>query len=192
MNPSDKPSLRLILSAATLIAGVLLLFARLGHYPLWDDEAQTCLIAQGVWKTGDTSAVHGQNLVAYRQGLLIRDFKERSSPPLQFYVTAPFVGLGGNSALAARIPSALFGLATIALMLRWAWRAETDVVTFALLCVAIVGNVSLILYSRQARYYAPMIFFSVAVAYSYWHLESRRALLGHALLSVLLLASNYL
>jgi hypothetical protein len=86
----------------------------------------------------------------------------------------------------------LFGLATIALMLGWAWKDGTDNVTFILLAIAIVGNVSLMLYFRQARYYAPMIFFAVAVAYSYWHLESRRAIWVHAILSVLLLASNYL
>src|SRR3954468_8129970 len=106
----SSSNIRWILTAATLLVSSLLLFVHLGHYPLWDDEAQTCLIAKGVWKTGDTSAVLGQNIVAYRQGLLIRDFKERSSPPLQFYIAAPLVGLGGNSALPPRIPSALFGL----------------------------------------------------------------------------------
>src|SRR3954465_14117717 len=164
----SSSNIRWILTTATLLVSSLLLFVHLGRYPLWDDEAQTCLIARGVWNTGDTSAVLGQNIVAYRQGLLIRDYKERTSPPLQFYLAAPFVGLGGTSAFAARTPFALFGLASIALMLRWAWRSGTDNVTFALLCIAIVGNVSLMLYLRQARYYTPMIFISVAVAYSYW------------------------
>ena len=131
---------------------------RLGHYPLWDDEAQTCLIAQGVWKTRDTSAQLGENIVAFRHGLLIRGLKERSSPPLQFYLEAPFVGLGGNSALAARIPCALLGLATIGLMIFWAWRGAAGPAAMSILAIAIVGNVSLMLYLRQARYYGPMIF----------------------------------
>jgi 4-amino-4-deoxy-L-arabinose transferase-like glycosyltransferase len=188
----EKLSIRVVVMVLTLLISAVLLFAGLGHYPLWDDEAQTCLIAQGVWATGDTSAELGQNLFAYHEGLVIRDRKERSSPPLQFYIAAPFVGVGGNSALPARIPFALFGLGTIALMLRWAWKSCADNVTMALLAMAIVGNVSLMLYLRQARYYAPMIFFTVAVAHSYWHLERSRSLIGHVILSLLLLASNYL
>jgi hypothetical protein len=190
MPPTHANTTRLITAGITLLISALMLFTN--FYPLWDDEAQTCLISQGVWNTGDTSAQHGQNIVAYRHGLLIKNGKERSSPPLQFYVAAPFVGLFGNSAWAARFPFALFGLAAIALMLWWAWKDGADTVTFILLAIAIVGNVSLMLYLRQARYYAPMIFFAVAVVYSYWHLESRRAIWLHAILSVLLLASNYL
>jgi hypothetical protein len=78
------------------------------------------------------------------------------------------------------------------LLLRWAWRSGADNITFALFCIGLIGNVSLLLYLRQARYYAPMIFLSVAMAYSYWHLTKRKALVAHALIAVLLLASNYL
>ena len=77
-------------------------------------------------------------------------------------------------------------------MLRWAWRAGADLPSLALLGMAIVGNVSLMLYFRQARYYAPMIFFSVSLAYCYWHLQSRRSLIIFSVVGVLLFASNYL
>ena len=40
----------------------LLLFARLGTYYLWDDEANTSLFGLGVWRTGDTSAVIDHNV----------------------------------------------------------------------------------------------------------------------------------
>ncbi|HSV14981.1 MAG TPA: hypothetical protein VLI90_12045, partial [Tepidisphaeraceae bacterium] len=65
----------------------MLIFARLGHYPLWDDEAITAMTARAVWRTGDTSArVDDHNLLAYRNGLLLRDLKDRFTPPLQFYL----------------------------------------------------------------------------------------------------------
>src|SRR5262249_47184703 len=110
MIPFGYSSIRWILTTVTLLVAGLLLFVRIGHYPLWDDEAQTCLISRSVARTGDTSAVLGQNIVAYRQGILIHDFKERTSPPLQFFLEAPFVGANGTSSGAARIPSALLGL----------------------------------------------------------------------------------
>ena len=93
-----------------MIAGVILLlaglglFARLGHYALWDDEAGTALTAIGIWRTGDTSAVLDHNLFAYESGKDLRNLHERLMPPLPGYLTAPFVGLLGRNAWAARLP----------------------------------------------------------------------------------------
>jgi hypothetical protein len=170
----------------------IFLFGRLGQYALWDDEAITALTARGVWATGDTSAIVGHNILAYRNGLLLRDMKDRVTPPLQFYLAAPFVGLLGDTALAARLPFAMCGLACIALMLWWMHRAGASLLAWALLGLAIAGNVSLFLFARQARYYGLGMLLSVAVAYSYLHLRTRRGLLFHALLSILLLAANYM
>ena len=63
---------------AVLVLGIssILLFARLGHYPLWDDEAITALTSKSVWQTGDTGATFEHNVVAYRNGLLLRDMKD--------------------------------------------------------------------------------------------------------------------
>src|SRR5450755_4287586 len=84
-------------TAVILIGSFLLIFVQLGHYPLWDDEAITAMTARGVWRTGDTSAwVDDHNLLAYRNGLLINHFADRYTPPLQFYLLAPFLGLLGE------------------------------------------------------------------------------------------------
>ena len=99
--------MRLIIAAIVLLIGSVFLFARLGHYALWDDEAITALTAKAVWQTGDTSARLGENIVAYRNGLLLRNMKDRATPPLQFYVAAPFLGLMGDTAIASRLPFAM-------------------------------------------------------------------------------------
>src|SRR5687768_8850280 len=163
------PWVQLTVALLVLAASSVFLLARLGHYALWDDEAITALTAKGVWQTGDTSAVVGHNVVAYRNGLLIRDMKDRATPPLQFYLAAPFVGLLGDTSFAARLPFAACGFATVALILWWAHRARASAATWLLLGIAIVGNVSLFLFSRQCRYYGLAMLLSVAVAYTYLH-----------------------
>jgi hypothetical protein len=190
----DQPApraLRLSVVAAVLFVSGLFLFARLGHYALWDDEAMTAVSALGVWRTGDTTCVLGRNIVAYRSGAMLTNLKDRCSPPLMFFLAAPSLGLLGQNAWGARLPFALCGLATVALLLHWAWRARADTASWILLGPAILGNVSFFLFARQCRYYAPAILLTVAVAYGYFFHESRRSwLLTIALLSWALLATN--
>ncbi|HUB65948.1 MAG TPA: hypothetical protein VL981_00525 [Candidatus Methylacidiphilales bacterium] len=169
-----------------------LLFTRLGHYALWDDEAGTALVAKGILRTGDTSVIldHG-NICAYRSGIDIRDFCDRGMPPLSPYVTAASFLLFGVNAWAARLPYALLGLATVGLILFWARRERWLVLL--VLSLGLLGNVSLILFLRQGRYYALTIFLSVAIAFVYWHGKATpRNLLILAGLSILLFLSNYL
>jgi hypothetical protein len=184
--------LNLFVAIAVIGLAAVMLFARLGRYSLWDDEAITALTAKGVWQTGDTSAVVGHNLVAFRNGLLLDNLKDRSSPPLQFYVSAPFIGIMGDSALSARLVFAISGLACVGLMFWWLHRARAPTIAWVLLGMAVIGNVSFFLFARQARYYGLAMLLGVAVAYSYLHIQSRRGLWVHALLSILLLAANYM
>src|SRR5688572_30746883 len=81
------------IAAGTLVASAALLFSGLGRYALWEDEAVTALHAQGVWRTGDTTAVVGRNVVGYRAGSPLSGLRERYTPPLACYMAAPFVGL---------------------------------------------------------------------------------------------------
>jgi hypothetical protein len=178
------------IGVALLVAG-LLIFTRLGHYALWDDEAITALAGKGILSTGDTSVLmdHG-NIVAYRHGVLIRGFCDRFDPPLENYLAAASFLVAGVSAWTARLPFALLGIATFALVLYWTRRESWP--TLVLVTLGLLCNVSLLLYFRQCRYYGQVIFLSVAMAYVYWNWKATpRALLALAGLSVLLFASNY-
>jgi len=189
-----------VIAAAILAGSAALVFTRLGHNAFWNDEAYTALLAKSVWRTGDTSAVVGHNLIAFQGGAALENLRHRFDPPLAYYVAAPFLGLLGSHAFAGRLPFALCGLATIALMVRWAWRQSAAPLTWGVLAIAVVGNVSLMLFSRQCRYYALAMLLSTALAYLYVH--GRRAetprpqrlrwLLAMAALSVCLLATNYI
>jgi len=150
-----------------LLGWAFLLFAQLGHYALWDDEALTALSAEAVQASGDTGVRldHG-NVVAYRDGLCVRDFADRSTPPLAAYLCAASFDCLGISPFTARLPFALLGLGTGVLLLLWA--RDTPAPGRWVFVAAMFGNVSLILFCRQCRYYSPAIFFSLAVVFVLW------------------------
>jgi hypothetical protein len=124
---------------------------------------------------------------------LDRDLKDRGNPPLPARVMAPFAAFSGTSALPPRIPFALCGMACVGLLLWWLRRDKADRLTWLLMALAILGNVSLFLYFRQARYYGLTLLCSVAIASCYLHWNgSRRALLWLSLLFLAVLACHYI
>jgi hypothetical protein len=175
-----------------LLGWAFLLFAQLGHYALWDDESLVALSAEAVQRTGDTGVLldHG-NIVAYRDGLCVRDFADRSTPPLATYLCAASFDFLGRSAFTARLPFALLGLGTGALLLLWA--RDTPAPARWVFVAALFANVSLILFSRQCRYYSPAIFFSLAIVFAAWRWrQGPWQLLILAALSVCLFAANFI
>jgi hypothetical protein len=177
----------------TLVVFAALVFTRLGHYALWDDEAETALFGRAVWATGDTSAVQGDNYVLYRDALWISpDLVNRGLAPLSFYIEAPFVR-GSDDVWWARLPFALAGLATVWLVLRWIAGTQATRLTWALTILGLLGNVSFILYARQARYYTLTMLFATAIGYAYAHRgRSRSMLVWLSACGVLLCATHYL
>jgi hypothetical protein len=153
---------------AIVIGSLLLLFVRLGHYALWDDEAITAMTARAVWQTGDTSVrVDDQNLLVYRNGLLVRNFKDRYTPPLQFYLIAPFIGLLGDSNFVCRLPMALCGVITVGIILAWLRRAQPPPLVWWCAAIILLTNAEFFLFFRQCRYYGLAMMLSSAVAFLY-------------------------
>jgi len=172
------------------VTAFLLLF-RLNAYALWDDEAAQALFAEQVWQTGDTSAVVGRNIVAYDHGAELENLHDRATPPLTSYLMAPFVGADTISALRPRLLPAFCGVLFYGLFLLWLWRASADATTQLLFSLALIGNVALYLFFRQARYYGVNLVCSQALAYLYFHWTgSRRRLVAISLLMFCLLASH--
>lgn len=185
--------LKLGLAGIYLVIAALLLFVNLGSYGLWSDEADTVLFAQGVAATGDTTARLGHNVYAYRQGALLRDLHNRQTPPLSYYVLAPFVSVWGADTFAVRMPFALAGLLIVALGLFWLWRSDANPALWLACGAATLGQVSFFLYSRQCRYYALAMLATLLVTYVYLQHRGRLVTLLLLLLaSLTLLTSQYL
>ena len=187
-------SIPIIAALVMLIGSSVLLFARLGYYSLWTDEASTAITAVGVWRTGDTSAwLDDHNLLTYRDGLLLKQQKDRYTSPLQFYLVAPFVGLLGHSSFACRLPFAICGMGTVLVIVCWLRRLQPPDVVWIAAAIILLGNASFFLFQRQCRYYALATFLTTLVAYLYCHWDgSRWRLLGIAAVMSLLLTSQYL
>jgi hypothetical protein len=192
--PWSPPSTRDDIAFAAYVALVaLFLLLRLGHYPLWEDEALTALAAKAVTRTGDTSAVVDNNIVAFRDGLLLYGLRDRSTPPLPAYLTALSFALGGENAFAARLPFAACGLLTAVSM---AWLARAYAATLlpaTLVMVGVACNASLFLYSRQSRYYAVAMAATVLIGHLYFRhrLRGRYGLFA-GLCTVALFACHYI
>ena len=165
----------------------------LGRYGLWDDESMTSLAALGVIESGDTSAIHGTNITAYREGLLLKNLHDRSTPPLSAYVAGVSMKVLGPSAFAARLPFAIMGVALMSFIVIAVMRSGLGIVDSAIWYLAFLGNTSLFLFLRQCRYYAPSILLTVLTVFLYLKWKGgKRRLVGIGLLIALLFASNYM
>lgn len=183
----------LIFACTLIVIEGFLIFSRLGHYPLWGDEAITALYGQSIWRTGDANAVLGHNLIAINKGFELKNLKARYTPPLSYYLTALTIGALGPTAYAARLPNALGGWLTMVLIAYWLYRSKPDWVTWLVAIMGFSGNVSLALFVRQSRYYGLAMMFSLLVVY--WYLKAtphNNNVTAISISAALLSATNYL
>ncbi|MBT9585247.1 hypothetical protein IV102_18025 [bacterium] len=170
-----------------------MLWVRLGYYALWDDEANTAIFAHNVSRFGDTLAWDGTNIVAFRDGLELTGLKNRVFPPAQYFFAAPSLLVFGRTAFAARFPFTLAALMGFLVWAHWLRKTRPHWTVFVLTGAGILGNVSLFLYSRQARYYGLGWSLCLAIVYLYIHRrESRRNRILLTVLSALLIPVHYL
>jgi 4-amino-4-deoxy-L-arabinose transferase-like glycosyltransferase len=182
---------------AVLLLGACFLFANLGQRALWTDEAETALLARNVMRFGLPLAFDGVHYVS-QQGVAGReDFGEDLlwvlSPWLQLYVAAGSFAALGESPLAARLPFALAGLASVLLLYRLARTAFGDRRVARLAALLLVCCVPFLLHARQCRYYPLVICTAIAAVHAYLRLlQGRpRAALWLTLSLALLFHSNY-
>jgi hypothetical protein len=159
---------------AIVALAALLLLANLGNRFLWQDEAQTALIAGTVLEGGIPRGTDGRNSFSQELGVEYgADGIWKWHTWLSFYPVALSLALFGETSFAARLPSALFALATVVLAFFTAqglWRdRRAALATAGLLAL----SVPFLLLSRQARYYA------LATLLSLWGLQAYTRI-GHS------------
>lgn len=139
--------------AACAVAAALVL-PGLGAQHLWQDEAQTALIAGTVLDHGIPMGTDGVNYFSQEVGKeYAANHVWRWHTWLSFYVVAASFALIGETAFAARLPFAIFGVLCVALCFSTAralWRDRTSAVAAAGLCAV---SVPFLILSRQCRYY---------------------------------------
>ena len=115
MGPTLKVPLknkgRLIFWAASVFCAGLLLFHNLGQAPLWQDEAETAVLARYTLKFGVPKAFDGINLVSQNQGAdYNKAYTWNYSPWLGIYTAAASFLLLGENTFTSRLPFAIFGI----------------------------------------------------------------------------------
>lgn len=162
---------------------------------LWQDEAETVCVAQTVLTDGIPKGTDGRNFFSQQEG---REYGEnyewKLHPWFQFYWLALFFSIFEPSTFWARFPFTLLGIGTVLLSFFLARRVWKDDKTASLVALAFLLNVFFLLLSRQARYYAPVMFFSV---YGTWALldileQKKWATVHYVVATILFFQSQYL
>jgi len=162
---------------------------------LWQDEAETAVLARNVLKTGLPQAFDGKNTVIL---LEIPEFSKNyilgkywmGQPWLAIYVAAMSFGIFGVNTFAARVPFAFIGLLTILATYLLSWRLFRNR-SISNISVALTAfSVPLLLHFRQCRYFAPGIFLTVLCIYLYLNYSEKRRFSLALLLAALFLLLN--
>lgn len=170
----------------------VLIFSNLGDRNLWQDEAETALIAHNVLQTGLPMAWDGKRLVTQNEGKEMTDsFLWAWTPWMMHYVAAGGMAVAGETSFGARWPFALIGSLSFPVFY-WFVRHKSQNRFLAVTAVVLLlSSVQYLLLMRQCRYYAllPLAFF-VAVA-AYLSLPSKRSTLILIAAGTFLFHSNY-
>lgn len=170
-----QQNLEWLLLIILLGCALFLFLYNLGNQYLWQDEAETALISKTILSYGIPKGYDGKN---YFSQLLGQDYTKnytwRWHPWLQFYICAAFFGLFGISTFVARLPFALFGIASVFMTYAFCKTLWQSRKTAAIAALLLLTSIPFLLLSRQCRYYSMAAFFSLAGLYAYWGLLEKR------------------
>lgn len=162
-----------------LAAAALLLLTNLESSGLlWQDEAETAVLAQRTLQFGYPKVFDGINRInptwpaGPREAWIYH-------PWGQFYLTAASLAVWGSTTAAARGPFALLGVLAILMTYRVARDLTGRPAVARLAALLMLTSVPFLLHARQCRYYAPAIVCTLWVLWAYWRLlQNRRGAWG--------------
>jgi len=175
--------------------GALLIFANLDNRYLWEDEAETALLAQRVLHFGVPIAWDGRDLISQRCGTdYDANYLWRETPWMQFYITALSFRVFGADTLTARLPFAVAGVLAIISLYVLGVSLFGDRSVGLVASAILVLSVPFLLHVRQARYYSIAALAGIWALYFFFALLRDRpgALIGLVLSMTAIFHSNYL
>ncbi len=189
-----RPGDAALLSALAALSATLLL-AQLGNQYLWQDEAQTALLARSILEHGIPLGSDGTNQFSQELGAEVGpDGVWRWHTWLSFYAVAASFALFGQTTFAARLPFALLGVGCV--LLTWALARELwrDRVAAGAAGLLLSLSVPFLILARQSRWYALAAFLALAglLAYARIRPGQWRAAVGLVVAAVLLFHTHYL
>ena len=172
-----------------------LLFYHLDNHLLWEDEAETAVLAKNIVQFGVPRTFDGTNYIVLH-GAIDETSKHIWiwSPWLQEYVAATSFSLFGPTTWAARAPFALFGWCSLVLLARVAFKIYRSH-WIALSSALLLGTSEVfLLHARQCRYYSISVFAEILLMYGIHQLcaKKRDGVWLAALALILQFYSNYI
>lgn len=151
-----------------LVSALFLIFKNLSDNYLWQDEAESAVLARNILHFGYPKAFDGLNLVnpniysGFGNG-----YAWKYHPWLHFYLISLSYKILGENAFSSRLPSAILGFLAIVIIFFLAKRLfKKDGI--ALLSVLLVTtSVPFLLLVRQCRYYSLQMFLVLAIIWAY-------------------------
>src|SRR3989338_1541923 len=189
-----KPAADPVVVGLLAVAAGLLLW-NLGNGYLWQDEAETAVLARNTLQFGYPRAFDGRQWVEIEAWFGYGPGQAWIySPWIQFYLLAGVFALLGESTWAARLPFALFGWLSIYLTWRLVRRLTDDRRIHRLSVALLTCSVPFLLPMRQCRYYSVVTALMLGICLGYLAVLRRptypRAA-GLGLLLVLLFHTNF-
>lgn len=155
---------------APAFVSLLLLTPNLGETYLWTDEADTAAIARNILNAGYPVMYDGRNLIQYYPPVYNDQYIQVLLPWLPYYITAASFGMFGISTASARLPFVVIGIASILMFPAVVRRLTDDSWTRMVSPLALATFVPFLLYFRQCRYYAVMVFATLWMVWAYLRL----------------------
>ncbi len=181
--------------ALILSVSAILLFVNLGNQYLYIDEANTAYLGKNTLKFGYPVAYDGKNILPpFFDGSLSKDLVWVEHPWAQYYLAAASLAVFGNTTFAARFPFALLGFLSIivvyCLVLK-IHRGNTGLANLA--AVLLTLSVPFLLFARNSRYYALILFFGPLVVLTFlnWVEQPGRRTFAFFVLSSTLLFHSF-
>lgn len=190
--PSNKE--HVFLGCIIVLAGALLL-ANLGNHYLWQDEAQTALIAKTVMARGLPYGTDGTNYFSQENGAEYGpNYIWKWHTWLPFYILAGVFKIFGISTFTARLPFALFGIGTFPLLYFYTADLFKNKRIAVFTTLLLISCIPFLILSRQCRYYSMTAFFSVLSLYAYHHILEKRkcSILLFIIATTLLFQTHYI
>lgn len=143
----------------------VLCFTGLGTRSLWQDESETALLARSVLTEGVPKVVSGSNIVLQDKVGYDKHYRWTFHPWGHIYLAAAGLAIFQNTEFAVRLPFALCGVLTVALLYIFALRHFKSAGLATLAALLLAACPVFVLHARQCRYYGlTMLTFLLVIA----------------------------
>tara|TARA_Y100000310_G_C20696421_1_gene826055 strand:- start:349 stop:1905 length:1557 start_codon:yes stop_codon:yes gene_type:complete len=160
---------------------------------LWDDEGETALLAKNILSFGIPKTYDGTNFVVRNANQITPEFTWEWNSWLYLYVTSLSFSIFGFSTFSARILFVMIGIFSFFPIILLFKKISINKLHYYLSVLFLLFFVPYYLYSRQARYYALLIFLMPIIAISIYNLIFKNGSITWFVISfALLFHSNYL